>query len=115
MKIEINDDNPLIDGFWWSSSVGHDKWVAIKYERLSDYCYGCGKLGHTSQYCGEEVSMSEVKPRCPRYEPWLSGIKPRINSKWFHVGGDNKSNHVDRDMSRKSWKDIMNESKEFEK
>lgn len=32
LKIEINVDEPLMDGFWWSNSLGQEKWEVIKYE-----------------------------------------------------------------------------------
>lgn len=48
IKPELNVEGPLLAGFWWINSREEDKWAVIKYERLSDFCYGCGKLGHTS-------------------------------------------------------------------
>lgn len=89
LKIEISTDDPLIVSFWWSNPQGHDKLTSIKYKRLSDICYGCGRLGHTSQYCEEKVAMSELKPEFPRYRPWLSGLKPR-NNMLFQVEGEIK-------------------------
>lgn len=81
LNIEINVGVPLIEGFWWSNTKGHEKWATIKYECLSDFCYGYGRLGHTSQHCEEEIIMSELKPGVPRYGPWLTGLRPRNNNK----------------------------------
>lgn len=33
-----------------------------RVEQLSDFCYGCERLGHTSHHCVEEVIMDEMKP-----------------------------------------------------
>lgn len=85
LKIEINGEVPLMTGFWWANSVGQYKWATIKYETLSGFCYECGMLENTSQHCGEEVVMSELKPGYPRYSAWLFGLSQRTN-KWYHVG-----------------------------
>lgn len=74
MKVEVNNDNPLMPGFWWRNSKGKEQWANIKYERLSDYCYGCGKLEHTTQECREDVIRSEDKLGLPMYEPGISGL-----------------------------------------
>lgn len=59
--------------------MGREKWATIKYERLSDFYYGCGRLGHTSQHCGEEVVISELNPGFPCYDPWLSSVDPKYS------------------------------------
>lgn len=51
MKVEISVNQPLQTGFEWTNDKGQSRWETIKYERLSDFCYGCGRLGHTSQHC----------------------------------------------------------------
>lgn len=87
IKIEINTDQSLMVGFWWTNMMGQEKWATIKYEGLLDFCYGCGRLGHMSQYCEEEVTMFEQKTGFPLYGPWLQGSIPRINRRWYNLGG----------------------------
>lgn len=48
LQVEIDMAEPLVPGFRWVDSRGQDKWASIKYERLTDLCYGCGRIGHTS-------------------------------------------------------------------
>lgn len=62
VKVELDTTIPLRDGFWWTNTSGVQKWATIRYERLSDYCYGCGRLGHASTNCVEEVAREESDP-----------------------------------------------------
>lgn len=86
----------------------------MKYERMFDLCYGCGRLGYTSQSCVNELIMSEFKPEFPLYGPWLSGVRPRVNTKWFTVG--DRSSQIQRqgDSGRRTWRDVMIEARENE-
>lgn len=109
MKTEVNINNPLLAGFQWTNARGEEKWVSIKYERLLDFCYGCGKLGHTSQGCESETVLFEVNPSVPMYGPWLSGTRPRKQTGWYQIGSENHAQRQTIDPNRKSWKDIMGE------
>lgn len=40
MKVEVVVQNPLMVGFWWTNSQGVEQWASIKYECLSEFCYG---------------------------------------------------------------------------
>lgn len=48
----------LLAGFWRKNSHRVKTLANIKYERLSDFCYGCGRPGHTTQLCKEALRMS---------------------------------------------------------
>lgn len=67
----VDTEKPLMAEFWWHNSQGNETWANIKHERLSDFCYGCERLGHTTQSCMEEVKISKIKEGHP--EPWLIG------------------------------------------
>lgn len=75
MRIEVDVRRLLQAGFYWSNGRGEEKWVVIKYERLSNLCYGCGMLGHTSQGCTAEISISEVNSKMAMYGPWMNGVR----------------------------------------
>lgn len=51
MKVEVNIETSLMVGFGWTNSQGVEQWALIKYERLSDFRYRCGKLGHATEAC----------------------------------------------------------------
>uniref|UniRef100_A0A803NY15 Reverse transcriptase domain-containing protein n=1 Tax=Cannabis sativa TaxID=3483 RepID=A0A803NY15_CANSA len=58
------------------------KWLDFKYERLSDFCFYCGKLDHTKKYCHaylQKCDESLVPPPCP-YDLLLRG-KEKLSEK----------------------------------
>ncbi|KAE9458498.1 hypothetical protein C3L33_09599, partial [Rhododendron williamsianum] len=46
MVITKSIGDPLKKGFFLRRVKEEDSWVRFKYERLSDFCYGCGMVGH---------------------------------------------------------------------
>jgi hypothetical protein len=50
-KVEVKSTNPLTKGFWLDRAPLEDPWVQLKYKRLSNLCYGCGRLGHMKKDC----------------------------------------------------------------
>ncbi|KAF7822290.1 reverse transcriptase [Senna tora] len=50
--VEVDVDKPLRKGMWITGSKGKRHWIYFKYERLQNYCYGCGMLGHERRMCG---------------------------------------------------------------
>lgn len=46
--------------------------MSSKYERLSDFCYNCGRLTHCKKVCGEEKARSILNPNEDMYGgDWL--------------------------------------------
>ena len=64
--------NPLVSGFTHHRLLSAPIWIQYKYERLSDYHYSCGRVGHLSYSC-------LVDPRPPdhgRYDDKLKASSP---------------------------------------
>lgn len=80
VRVDIDVTNSLKEGFVWVNAKGEEKWASLKYERLSEFCYGCGRLGHTSHGCEEEIATSELNMELPRYCPWLVGVRQRAHN-----------------------------------
>ncbi|RYR51764.1 hypothetical protein Ahy_A06g026743 [Arachis hypogaea] len=60
VRVEINVQTPLKIGFWFKRNDGSHSWAEFKYEKLYDYCYKCGRIGHNKRACGTELVRSLV-------------------------------------------------------
>ncbi|KAI9088628.1 hypothetical protein K1719_029742 [Acacia pycnantha] len=47
----VNIKKPLVVGFWVPRPQRKPVWVSIRYERLQNYCYDCGRIGHEAKNC----------------------------------------------------------------
>lgn len=110
MKVDIDVSTPVCPGFWWTNDRGVDKWAQVRYERLSDFCFGCGRLGHSAQSCNLDIVPSEGNGRLPMYGPWLSCPRQRKMASWHKPGSIPMIAAPKRDPSRKTWQDMMKES-----
>ena len=56
---------------------GGKVWVSSRYEKLSDFCFACGKLGRVMKGCGEEMQMEEANSLKMRYGPMMREVPIR--------------------------------------
>lgn len=71
VRVSINITKPLVTGFWVPRKEFPKVWVMLLYEKLQDFCYNCGVIGHEQKECKEEKAMSLIKDDAPRYGPGL--------------------------------------------
>jgi hypothetical protein len=74
-RVLLNLLNPLIPRFTHHRPPKAPLWVQYMFERLSDYCYTCGRIGHLSFVC-------PVDPRPPdhgRYGEMLKAKSPKTS------------------------------------
>ncbi|KAL7177015.1 hypothetical protein ACSBR2_030365 [Camellia fascicularis] len=67
IRVAIDTHQPLPRGLWLQRGPGTDDlWLSFKYEKLSNFCYDCGRLGHESNSCKfvskEEGALSHYGP-----------------------------------------------------
>lgn len=61
VRIWVDITKPLKKGFFLRRAKEDDIWISFKYERLSDFCYGCGIVGHSVNDCKEKRSLVAKK------------------------------------------------------
>ncbi|KAL0345897.1 UNVERIFIED_CONTAM: hypothetical protein Sradi_4421000 [Sesamum radiatum] len=51
LRVAINVTQPLVRALWVCPTMGDELVVSFTYERLQNFCYLCGCLGHISPLC----------------------------------------------------------------
>lgn len=93
-------------------------WVSFKYERLHTFCYFCGILGHSVQFCRKFYEIKEPPEELP-FGAWLRAkLRPPENSvgtRWLVEDGAGKTeDYNDSDnglQTDESGERAINESK----
>lgn len=65
----------LVPGFFHRCPPKEPTWIQYKHERLYDFCYVCGRLGHLSFSCPVEPRPSDSG----FYGPFLKASPPKVN------------------------------------
>lgn len=60
VRVVVHTLNPLITGCWLSRDDSEQTWVEFPYERLQDFCYSCGRTGHSNTECSFAQSQGGV-------------------------------------------------------
>lgn len=64
--------NLLNLGFFIENEDNSSRWLVFKYERLSDFCFNCGKLGHVVPSCSGKVDPSHgARNPWQAFGPWM--------------------------------------------
>lgn len=75
MKIRLNLENALKRGTKIRVGTSDPCWIPITYERISSFCYWCGKLGHTHKDCESFYERpnadAEITEKNMPYGEWM--------------------------------------------
>ncbi|KAK4278524.1 hypothetical protein QN277_016360 [Acacia crassicarpa] len=76
-KVILDLRKPLAYGFWLPRPDGRKIWISVRYEKLQNFYYNCGKLGHDNRICSSTRLMSSLNPSEPRFGAWLATTECR--------------------------------------
>lgn len=72
VHIHVDVTKALKTGVFIKNKDGSNRWLTFKYERLSDFYFGCGKLGHVINGCDFKLN-DEIDSLDPRmaFGTWM--------------------------------------------
>lgn len=72
VRVAIDVSKLLLHGKKFNVGTNHSCWIRFFYERLSNFCYYCGCLGHNFKKCSRwEYWKNTDDPQCLPYGQWL--------------------------------------------
>ncbi|KAJ1380428.1 Zinc finger, CCHC-type [Sesbania bispinosa] len=109
VQVQIDVDKPLLSGVNVGSKKDGVFWVDFQYERVPQFCYRCGLIGHDESSC-EAKEVVEDEDR--RLGPWLraSNYGRRTNIDHDHKWRDKESSETASNRKKKTMsKDLMDQ------
>jgi len=83
---------------------GKDIWVDYKYERLPNFCFVCGRIGHQMRDCedteeNDQEGYNEVEEKDQAFGPWLRASPlPKIT---YELGKESSSSACSKSLLQK--------------
>uniref|UniRef100_A0A803ML92 Zinc knuckle CX2CX4HX4C domain-containing protein n=1 Tax=Chenopodium quinoa TaxID=63459 RepID=A0A803ML92_CHEQI len=92
IKVQLIIDKPLHRRIKIASGASSSKWLGIKYERLTEFCYYCGRIDHFEIDCKFADEDAEGKDEVVfQYGPYLRA-SPLKKQKTFASERENMKN-----------------------
>lgn len=76
--MEVDISCPLVPGFPLEREQLPDLWIPFKFEKLGNFCFGCGMLGHDQRDCQDKGAQILLK----------EGVSLNFFGKWLRADND---------------------------
>lgn len=83
IQVDLNILEPLKSSVLLPCHGRSDFLIEIRYERLTDFCYNCGLLGHKNQNCVAASTDVIMDSSTLLFGPWLKSENPLIPNPSF--------------------------------
>ncbi|KAJ1375649.1 Zinc finger, CCHC-type [Sesbania bispinosa] len=93
LLVEVNTHKPLLPGIPVGSHMDGVTWVDFRYERLPQFCYMCGHIGHDEDSCKVPTAPNPDEDNGDKVlGPWLraSQVGRKIAASSNHPKGDTR-------------------------
>ncbi|OMP01048.1 hypothetical protein COLO4_12194 [Corchorus olitorius] len=77
LRVAIDPKKSLIGRFKMPRYEGDSITAEVRYEKLGDFCYKCGMLGHSERACLKPGEGDNVGPDKAKYGAWMRAIPIR--------------------------------------
>ncbi|KAL0431153.1 UNVERIFIED_CONTAM: hypothetical protein Sradi_0741300 [Sesamum radiatum] len=79
IRVGVNVNDPLKRALKITTPLGGEHLISFTYERLPNFCYVCGRLGHIGKYYKVAFAEGFVDPKEDTpYRPWLRAPLSRL-------------------------------------
>lgn len=113
IQVEIDISQPLKSFISLPSHGRPNILIELRYERISDFCFKCGILGHKFQICSANTKEVSMAISTAEFGPWLKAenthiLNPNLNTKATAVSIGNTNTKPDPEMLPDSSSDETN-------
>lgn len=103
VRVKIDISKPLRRGFMFKIKESSEEcWISIRYERLPDLCFYCGRIGHTEKECTEMKNGDKAKEREFEFGSWLKfqGFYQQAKKQEYQGNKNQNSQEDNQDSSQ---------------